>query len=175
MDEKPPPLQTGRADFPHPAFPVVSSSGYRSGFFAFRYSFFLKRKIFSGSRPVFSANASGISIRFSVLSVSFCKRDMPLSESAYNRQGSFAPQALLRFNTTMNPSDSLPDRGCGSFSRILFEVTASGRQGLPSSESNFRRVLSAITPRSRASAFNCLFPARAGFTIPEKLATPALV
>ena len=30
MDEKPPPHQTGRAVFPHPAFPVDSSSCYRN-------------------------------------------------------------------------------------------------------------------------------------------------
>ena len=69
-------------------------------------NFFLKRNTFPGNRPVFSANASGMAIRSSVLSVSFCKRHIPSSQSAYNRQGSFAPRALPRFSTTTSPSDS---------------------------------------------------------------------
>ena len=57
-------------------------------------------------KPLSSAKKklSGISghrtIRFSLQAAS------PPSESAYNRQGPFAPQALPRFNTTTNPSDS---------------------------------------------------------------------
>lgn len=80
-------------------------------FFAFRYSFFLKRKTFSGSFPVFSANASGLSAGSSVMSFSFCKRYIPLSESAFNRQGSFAPQALPRFTTTASPPDFPQTKG----------------------------------------------------------------
>jgi hypothetical protein len=106
----------------------------------------------------------------------FSQAALHVSDSAFCQQGPFAPRELPRFPTTTAPSDFRP---CGTNWLCIPRRTSK-------SEPPARRIsqvprflsrcaLSPFTPESRTGAHACVFPARAGFTISDRLAALILV
>src|SRR5690606_22569748 len=95
-----------------------------------------------------------------------------VSDSAFHRQGSFAPRPLRRFFATTTPSDF---RTC-DVSGYGFPVSPRGTT--PARRiSQVPRPLSRYappptTPGSRTVALACVFTIRAGFTFSGRLAAP---
>ena len=73
----------------------------------------------------------------------------------------------------MGPSESLLTNGAVMSSRVA-SGHEPGQQGLPGSDAILDRPPSVVTPGSRTGALVDDFPARAGFAMSERLATPKL-
>ena len=106
------PHQTGRADFPHPAYPVISAQAFTGHEYSLFFCRTKHRKwallyawlpfgllpSFHLGRETFFRGGRFLSKRISV----------PVMETHY-WQRAFAPRALPRFVATMPSSDSWPD------------------------------------------------------------------
>jgi len=145
-----PPRHTGRADFPHPAFPDTFAAGMHGKRFGSRLAFWLscclRRESVTGSG------------RLSVVGALGSKRSpLPLT-SARIWQGPLAPRALPRFPATMNPADSRPQ----PHGRLCLPVRRWAQSPLRRVSQvprlTLRRAPSPTTPESPAGANTRYFP-----------------
>jgi hypothetical protein len=142
------PHHTGRADFPHPAFPRAFAEGMRRGALirclACWLSLGRRRELLSRGKISVVGNMP--------------KRNAPPFTHTRPWQGPFAPRELPRFNATTNPADSRPEPSeklCLPSRRCALQRTQSG---LPGSWLFVRHAPPPNTPESTPGALARCYP-----------------